>query len=54
MESYSAQELLEERVKYHKSCYQALPMLIRFQELKKDLETQFKQPKVQLLKEKQF
>ena len=49
IENYSAQELLEEKVKYHKSCFSRLPM----QELKKDFETQLKQPKFQLSKEKQ-
>ena len=49
MENYSAQELLEKKVKYHKSCFSRLPM----QELKKDFETQLKQPKFQLSKEKQ-
>ena len=46
MENYSAQELLEKKVNIINPAIQALPMLIRFQELKKDFETQLEQPKV--------
>ena len=53
MEHYSAQELLEKKVKYHRSCYSSFANADKFQELKKDFDTQLKQPKVQLLKEKQ-